>query len=131
MAEVAGADEKGALETMVQRLLEMTRDGRLEWRPVDPPAPADSTSQDGQLTMAFRARYRNRCLQIGQIRRRALLLFGGEPKFHQVARLQILDEEGRVLWNFPSTSLEEELLRAAAYQAADVKGLVEAILSER
>lgn len=129
------------LETIL-KLVELTQDGKLEWH--SPSKEETIEPRPGvMIESIFISKFKNTNLRIYRRRissQKANAFFGlgkivpnvynAETNTFEISEviLDIIDDEGRVLWQFPKLNALNDLFTSAQYQVANVKGFVKSVL---
>lgn len=110
----------------VARLLELTQRGAIQWRTA--PLP-DLRGTGDFIEIAFAAEYEGEHLRIFRKRSKVAL---DEERFEWIERpkLEIIDSNGRSLYEFPSHPILYDLLDAVEYQVSGVGPFIEKLASE-
>jgi len=121
----------------IAKLIELTREGSIRWTPK---AADESLKKDPQdrLGTVFEARHKGRNLRLYE---RAYRIAGvspilrasglfGEGDWHTVVLLEIVNDEGQVLWTFPQMNALRDLLASVRYQSAGVADFIDELLED-
>lgn len=109
----------------VARLIELTQKGDIRWERGDPP---DFTASGDYAEVVFRAEYDGERLRVFRRRSKVAL---DEERFDWVETpvLQVLDEDGKSLYQFPHMPALYDLIESVEYQVAGVGPLIEKLAS--
>ena len=100
------------LRTLAHELIERTRDGSLAWSALDYSLP------DAAVTVAFQATYKNKTLRLYQYKYRE------GKEWEEDVGLEVVDERGRAVWEFPRMSELWRLIEAVKFKAAGIEELL-------
>ena len=143
--------EKNKWIDAVGKLLQLTQDGDLEWKPRDPPAYLNVQPDRKRVDVAYEARYKDRRLRLYELMYKvekpresvtsafthpalasAIGSAFNQPEYPYWTKrtvLELLDQSGFGAWTFPTTEVLDDLLTAVRYQAAGVKQFLDEILA--
>jgi len=137
------ATEKNRWIDAVGKLLRLTQEGELEWKPKDPPPYLNLQLDRKRVDVVYEARHKDRRLRLYQLMYKiekptdSFAALTGATIFNQrqypywtnEVVLELLDQSGFGAWTFPETELLDDLLAAVRYQAAGVKEFLDEILA--
>ena len=138
------ATEKNKWIDAAGKLLQLTQDGKLEWKPRDPPAYLNLEPDRKRVEVVYEAKYKDRKLRLYQLSYKVerprnslsafkdLAAYVNPPDYPYWTRktvLELLDQSGFGAWTFPETEVLDDLLTAVRYQAAGVREFLNEILA--
>jgi hypothetical protein len=112
---------------LVAKLTRMTKEGQLKWFKESPPSSLTRTTNE-EVAAFYSATYNDRHLGLYDVRYRYWNEDGEIVGWGQRYELAIFDDEGEVLWAFPSVPGIRELFSSVQYQSADVNKLFDDLL---
>lgn len=139
------ATEKNKWIDAVGKLLQLTQEGKLEWKPKDPPSYLNLQLDLKRVDVVYEAGYNKRKLRLYQLAYKVekprdtpgtinirTFFNQSEPEYPYWTKrtvLELLDQSGFGAWTFPETEFLDDLLAAVRYQAAGVKQFLDEILA--
>jgi hypothetical protein len=138
------ATEKNRWIDAVGKLLQLTQDGALDWKPKDPPSYLNLQPDRKRVEVVYEAQYKDRRLRLYQFSYKvekprsslgafkelsAYLERPDYPYWTRKTVLELLDQSGFGAWTFPETEVLDDLLAAVRYQAAGVTQFLDDILA--
>jgi hypothetical protein len=117
--------ERGRLTGAVTRMIELTQQGKLEWRNA---SPSEAPEDEDRVTAAFVTTFNDRKLRLYGKRIEAsqgeiMKLFVTAPqetKWRTIGVLEFINDFGMSLWRFPVSDATYDLLDAVQYRVAGV-----------
>lgn len=118
-------------EKVILNLLKQTQEGKIEWA-ITSPEPQFRylyLSTNDSVETVYTAQINGQRLALYEERYRH---YTDEDVFYWSARicLDVVNEEGTRLWSFPASVYLIDLLKAAAYRAADVAQILKDLMND-
>ncbi len=136
------SEKKNKWIDAVGKLLQLTQQGSLKWKPIKPPAYLNSAPNDSRVDVVYDTDYKDRVLRLYEKRYKiqkpnpvfaTISVFADEreyPYWSSKTVLELLDENELSPWAFPNSQVLDDLLDAVRYQVSGVKDFLNEILAE-
>lgn len=124
------------------KLLLLTQKGAIEWKSVSPSSVKGAGLED-IVTSSFVCKYQDKFLRIYRRKYKgpsSLSFLGGiwgntekqsELRWYSEVVLELIDENGSSLWQFPKGEILRDLLEAIKYKASGAHDLINSLLNEK
>lgn len=125
------------------KLLSLTQKGKIEWRSVDPVAIKNKSDED-LIAYVFVSKYKENHLRIYQRKYKstprafglsvaaalALDVKSSEPSWRSEVVLELINNAGMPLWQFPREPILSDLLEAIRYKVSGAHDVITSLLQE-
>jgi hypothetical protein len=130
-------EEKDKWVDAVAKIIKLTHEDRIKWNSADPPDNLRG-GPDRYVDIVFLAKHKDTYLRLYQRHSKVeepmpnigMLLGKKYPYWTYRTVLEIIDDNGNPLWEFPQVSPLNDLLTSVKYQVSGVKGFIDDILAE-
>ena len=131
------AEDKDKFVDVVTKLIELTQKNKIKWQSRDS-SEVTKKYPNYRIEGLFTTNYKGKLLQLFQYRYKkpqdpfsvAFAAFSKEEWVTSV-KLEIIDDYGNGLWQFPSINALSDLFSSVQYQLAGVKELIDNLLDEK
>lgn len=136
------AEEKDDWIDAITRLTKLTQEGKLKWSNSSEPSSILVADDVQQIESVFTAIHKDKRLRLYK---KQIKVLGPSPDVFIIGNalnpqkfpywttriyLELVDEDGRNLWTFPSVSALNDLLTSVKYQVSGVKDFLDDLLKE-
>ena len=126
--------------TAISKIISLTRDDKLIWKAI-PPSEVPKKSDSDIIESAYITKYKNKLLRIYKRRYKGKTMAGQlnvllnptnlstDWRWYYEIILDLPDEEGNSLWEFPKEEILEDLLRTIKFKTSGADQLIKELLA--
>lgn len=124
----------------IGKLIQLTQKGKVEWNSVDPDVVQSHPPED-MVNSVFICNYKDKLLRIYHRKYKSYPGLGlsffsinekspKEKKWFSEVVLELIDDSGNSVWQFPKERILHDLLDAVKYKASGASDVIQSLLDE-